>query len=91
MNKSIPVKALLPVFMFFGLVLFIYLLIGGDKANFAIGVFGLPWTIIFEVDPYGNATRAEEMLSFYSGIFINAGIIYVVAVAILLLKRKFRS
>ena len=88
MNKSIPVKALFPAFLFLVLLLILYILIGEDKANFAINLFGMPWTVIFEVDPYGHATRAEELFSFYSGVFINTGIIYVLTIALLLMKKS---
>lgn len=88
MKNSIPVKALFPVFLFLSLLLLLYMLIGGDKANFAINLLGMPWTAIFEVDPYGHATRAEQLFSFYSGVFINTGIIYVLSIALLLIKKS---
>lgn len=86
MKNSIPVKALFPVFMFLALLLLLYILIGGDKANFAINLLGMPWTVIFDVDPYGDATRVQELFSFYSGVFINAGILYLLTIAFLLME-----
>jgi preprotein translocase subunit SecG len=78
MKKSILVKAFWPVGICVALALVLYILIGREKGGFAFEVFGMPWTTIFEIDPYvGYPTQLEILFNhYYGGLFVNAVILY---------------
>lgn len=96
MKKSMFIKALWPIGIFGALVLLLYLLIGGDKANFALQIFSLPWSVLFEVDPYAeNLSPLKLFLSenyfvvLIAGLLFNTAILYTIS--LLYLRQKDTS
>jgi hypothetical protein len=91
--RNLFIRALLPVAVFLGILTVLYLLIGGDKAGWAFYVFSLPWSILFDFDPY--TTTLSPLQLFLSdhfnwviigGLFLNGFIIYLLS--FLLYKKR---
>lgn len=58
-------------------------MIGGDKAPVVFQIFGLPWSILFDVDPYsGNVSKLGKFFADNYGamlivsLIFNAGLVY---------------
>lgn len=94
MNKLF-LRALWSVTIFSGLLLVIYVLIGGDKAPIALQLFSLPWSVLLEVDPYATGLSTLEIwlgdhygAVIIGGLLINALIIYVISAVFLMMKAR---
>lgn len=94
MNKLF-LRALLPVAIFSGLLLVVYVFIGGDKAPFALLLFSLPWSVLLEVDSYTTGLSAFEIwlgehygAVIIGGLLLNALIIYVISALFLIMKAR---
>ncbi len=87
--KKTFLKATRSVLIYFTLLLVVILIIGGDKWQFGIQIFGLPWSYVFALDPFGEYPPVVEFLSFYGGVLLNAVIIY--ALSYLILNKKIFS
>lgn len=94
--KSFTCKSVVAVTIFFGLLILLYLLIGGDKARWAFYVFSLPWSVLFEVYPYATGlTPFQIFLSdnygyvIICGLLLNGTIVYLLS--LLLLNKRHKS
>jgi hypothetical protein len=84
--KNLFVRALLPIVIFLGLLTVLYLLIGGDKAGWAFYVFSLPWSVLFDFDPYASTLSPFQLFLsdhfnwvIIGGLFLNGFIIYLLS------------
>lgn len=81
--EKIYSKACYPVVVFGGAMAILSFVIGGDKAMVVFQLFGLPWSVLLELDPYAaNLSSFQKLIAEYyaavviGSIFLNALIMY---------------
>jgi hypothetical protein len=89
-------KAVIPVIIFGSLLFILYFFIGEEKAPIVFQIFGLPWSVLFEFDPYAKEiVPIKKMIAEHYGsvlilgILLNALIIY--SVSVLIFRRQIQG